>query len=230
MIFDKGGRRMSSKEHLVFCLPGNNISLKARESWTLMVINCMANAHKLDFSGKYTPIVHTTRSQIVGGNWREGKDQKPFKGELDYDHMVWIDSDQTPYAYAQVKRLIDHKKDIVAGWYATASMTHSCICENMDTEFRKKEGRWPLMKIEEVEKRKQIFEADFVGFGFIVIKRGVFEKIGYPWFTPIPRTEHNEIMTLSGEDEAFCIRAKKAGFKVWIDPTVRVGHEKTYIV
>jgi GT2 family glycosyltransferase len=32
-----------------------------------------------------------------------------------------------------------------------------------------------------------------------------------------------------GEDYSFCVRARRAGFKVWVDPTVKVKHHKDTI-
>ena len=34
----------------------------------------------------------------------------------------------------------------------------------------------------------------------------------------------------SGEDVSFCLDAKEAGFEIWCDPRIRVGHEKTRII
>ena len=32
------------------------------------------------------------------------------------------------------------------------------------------------------------------------------------------------------EDVSFCLDAKEAGFEIWCDPRIRVGHEKTRII
>ena len=40
-------------------------------------------------------------------------------------------------------------------------------------------------------------------------------KEGGVWFTPTQD---------AGEDAAFCLRAKEYGYKIWVDPTVKLGH------
>lgn len=81
-----------------------------------------------------------------------------------------------------------------------------------------------------------------VGFGFILIKRGVFDKIGAdkvksgewdnptqgPWFLQhwsVWGKEHNGV----SEDGYFCWLAQQHGFRVYVDGRVQVGHVGQYI-
>lgn len=57
-------------------------------------------------------------------------------------------------------------------------------------------------------------ETDWVGGTFMVIKKDVFGKIGY----------FNEDFFMYFEDTELCYRAKKAGFKIMINPEVYVKH------
>jgi hypothetical protein len=55
------------------------------------------------------------------------------------------------------------------------------------------------------------------------------EAMGYPWF----RERHLELggyKKLTGEDVAWCIRAKEKGFKMHVDMNVRLGHQKNLVV
>ena len=63
------------------------------------------------------------------------------------------------------------------------------------------------------------------GMGWMLVKKGVFEKTEYPWFGPI-------IMGLDycGEDVAFQVRAKDAGFDSYVDTSIIVGHEKEVVL
>ncbi len=64
-------------------------------------------------------------------------------------------------------------------------------------------------------------------------KKGVFEHEGmpYPWFAPKMQVfESGEVQDMCGEDVSFCLDAKEAGFEIWCDPRVRVGHEKTRVI
>jgi len=78
-----------------------------------------------------------------------------------------------------------------------------------------------------VDVPNNLCEVDAVGFGACMIKREVFETVPEPWFT---------VDWKSGEDIAFCVKAKKHGVRIFIDGQYKLGHigvapiitEKTY--
>jgi hypothetical protein len=61
--------------------------------------------------------------------------------------------------------------------------------------------------------------------GFMLVKKGVFEKLEYPWFKPIEK-QIGTMVDFTMEDVAFCLRAKEKGFQIFIDPKIRPGHVK----
>lgn len=63
--------------------------------------------------------------------------------------------------------------------------------------------------------KEKLFEAGAVGAACMMISRETLQKITVPRFYPWPT---------AGEDITFCVKAREAGCKIWIDPTVRVGH------
>ena len=79
-----------------------------------------------------------------------------------------------------------------------------------------------------------MFECDGLGTGFLLIKKKVLTalfdkkfvaKNGFP-FNFMQKKDGNDI----GEDLAFCLRARKKGFKVWCDPSIPLRHvgEQSY--
>jgi GT2 family glycosyltransferase len=62
---------------------------------------------------------------------------------------------------------------------------------------------------------KQLFEVEGVGMAAIIIRREVFENTPRPWFAPYP---------YAGEDVSFCMRARNAGYKIYIDPSMIIEH------
>ena len=82
---------------------------------------------------------------------------------------------------------------------------------------------------EDIKDKKELIEVAYTGFGFICIKKGVFESMEYPWFKPTFKTIGN-VVDFTMEDVSFCLNAKERGFKIYVDPTVIVGHEKKVVL
>lgn len=68
-------------------------------------------------------------------------------------------------------------------------------------------------------------EVLFTGAGFTLVKREVFEKIASGWYD----LGAEEDGFKHGEDWSFCVRVRQAGYKIILDPSVRLGHLK-YLV
>lgn len=90
----------------------------------------------------------------------------------------------------------------------------------------------------------EVREIMFLSNGCMAIQRRVLEKIVkdklvkkafcghaaqyYPFFMPMVVDIFDRTEALS-EDWAFCYRARKAGFKIWMDCSVRLGHVGDYV-
>ena len=80
---------------------------------------------------------------------------------------------------------------------------------------------------ETMGKRRKPFTVDYTGFGWVLIKKGVFENLEYPWFAPQMQVfESGEVQDMCGEDVSFCLDAKKMGMEIWCDPRIRVESMK----
>jgi hypothetical protein len=74
-----------------------------------------------------------------------------------------------------------------------------------------------------------IFKADYTGFGFILIKNGVFEQLKYPWFRPLWK-QFGNVTEFTMEDVAFCHLVKDLNIEVHINKEVIVKHEKKMLL
>ena len=126
------------------------------------------------------------------------------------------------------------EREIVAGWYCTEDGKTTSVAHWLDEDdFRTNGGVMNHETIDSISKRKKPFTVDYTGFGWLLIKKGVFEHEGmpYPWFAPKMQIfESGEVQDMCGEDVSFCLDAKEAGFEIWCDPRIRVGHEKTRVI
>lgn len=218
----------------IFCVPGRTFSSDFMLNFIELLSFISSNGGYFKLSVQYNPIVNVSRCKCLGADVTRGKNQQPFGGEIKYDYLMWIDSDIV-FSQKQFLDLLKMNKDIASGWYAQpvlaadgSNMT-PITRDASDEEFNKK-GEYHMLSVKEIEENSKPFKVDYIGFGWVLIKKGVFEKLEYPWFAPRMRCMENEIQDLCSEDVAFCIDAKNAGFEIWLDPKCRVGHEKTLVI
>jgi hypothetical protein len=216
---------------------------------------------QLHIQQDYSSMVNFARCKVLGANVLAGPHQVPWQGQIEYDYQMWIDSDIafTPENFWQLCDLalpdeavtydevrddegkllglhqhIDQSKTraIASGWYSTEDREHTACAFWLESdEFVKNKGMMNMEKIETMLARKKPFTCDYVGGGWLMVQKGVFESMAYPWWPPLIQTFNNgEIVDYCGEDVGFCLTAKEKGIPVWVDPRIRVGHEKTFAI
>ena len=131
-------------------------------------------------------------------------------------------------------------RPIVSGWYCTEDGRTTSVAHWLDeTSFSNNGGVMDHETLETIQKRNKPFTVDYAGFGWLLIEKGVFEdfdengkkKMPYPWFAPKMQVfESGTVQDMCGEDVSFCLDAKEAGYEIWCDPRIRVGHEKTRVI
>jgi len=123
-------------------------------------------------------------------------------------HILFVDSDMT-FPEDTLIRLLSHEKPIVG------------------VEYNKRE--FPLKLVSEaLDERSEtaLYKAKHVGTGMLLIDLTVFPKLKGPWFN-FGRDGQGALAM--GEDVWFCNTARDAGFDVWVDPTIKMGHCGEYI-
>jgi GT2 family glycosyltransferase len=169
------------------------------------------------WSSQYSSHVGDAREMTLNGDAENSyTEQRPFKGQITYDKILWIDSDITFNPEDAIK-LIESDKDIISGAYLLGS--------GEVTIYPKMLG--PGYRYEEVKEMTEPIQVDGCGFGFIAVKSGVFESLTRPWFQAAAiQTEDGSNLPLMGEDLSWCKRVKDQGFEIWFDPSVKVTHNK----
>lgn len=139
-----------------------------------------------------------------------------------YDYLMFIDDDITwDHKKKPIDKLISCNKDIVCGIYPIRDNTLRPACRTKDMqaliEAKKYNGQKSIIP------KNKVFEIEFANGGFLLIKRKCLEEI-YK-FSPFPFTcnvdKNGEYLS---EDYAFCYRAKRIGYKIWADSTIKLGH------
>lgn len=130
------------------------------------------------------------------------------RARVERQPLLFIDSDMvfTPSDVEQIKTDLE-TMDIVTGIYAMAFPSWPASIFDND------------MKL--MEPQKELFEVGACGAGFLGISLKVLDLLNEPFS---PRIAENG--RRYGEDVSFCLNARDAGFKVWCDPVLRLGHIK----
>ena len=158
---------------------------------------------------------------LNGDNHNDIQEVRPFKGEITYDKLMWIDSD-IAWNPEDVLKLYESDKDIISGAYLLATGEVTAYPEKLKKGYT----------YEDVLEMKDIAEVASIGFGFVCVKQGVFESLKRPWFQSAmvswddEQTGESFPFAMMGEDMSWCEHVKNNGYKIWFDPTVRVTHHK----
>lgn len=212
---------------LVLCLPGNNFSAMFLQCLTSFLMECSKLPMQLTIVRKPGSDVVAVRNACLLADLNKGKEQKPFNEQINYTHILWVDSD-IKFSFQDFYSLLCANTDIVSGMYMEEGGKHF-VCGNY-IEGSHLSNFVTMETFKDAKEKNFLFEVNFNGFGFMLIKKGVFEKLEYPWFQQHIRTPKNDVTGILPEDIYFCQRVREAGYKVYITPQVVVGHEKRIVI
>ncbi len=150
------------------------------------------------------------RNAIVSAGLQFGAD---YIWMLDDDHIFDTGSKRMPSSAYDLpiklaKHLEDNEKIGVVGalYYQRGAECYPVIMQEMN-------GKPFFLQHREVSARMQ--KVDVTGGGCMMIRASIFDKIEQPWFKP----EHQ-----FGTDIQLCRRARDAGYEVWCDTSLEIGH------
>ena len=145
-------------------------------------------------------------------------------------HLMFVDADFR-WAPEYIPRLIQADKDVVCGLYPM-----KCV-----------PPRFVINAIEHGDKEGNLEEVATAGTGFMMIKRECIEAM----VAAYPETKYNDTIGVGveyepfmyalfdtlidgdknylSEDWAFCHRWRQLGNKVWVDKSVILDHQGTYV-
>ena len=211
---------------IAFCTPGSRFASEFMASWDDLknyLIPAEINHYLYQRTGSD---IYDVRNTIVSRNVQIPWEMMPcFKG-VPYDYMMWIDSD-IGFEPSDVMRLVESGKDLITG-VCPMGPTMRCPAG----EYGADANGWPTYKylnIKAMQDMDEPFEIEWCGFGFLAIKKGVFESMEYPWFRST-FWKHMGRDSNPGEDIGFVLRAGLKGWKVWMHPGVKLTHSKDIVL
>jgi hypothetical protein len=166
----------------------------------------VAGKHTIQCVTITNTLIHNARNQIA-----------KTAIEKDADYLFFIDSDcvlPTVNGIPALQRLVEHDKDIVAGMYFQKRYPHLPVIYEMN-----KIGTFDVITD---YPKNSLVQVGGVGMGVCLIKTSVLKKLGPNPFEPMAATP--SCKAINGEDLAFCKRALKRGFKIYVDTGIQADH------
>lgn len=188
---------------LVGVIAAKDIAVKTVQTLLLLI----RNDHRVaELVIKQGPLVYLNREHLVLDALKK-----------DFTHLFFVDSDVC-FTPDTLDKLLAHDKDIVAANYNMRIMPLTPTVRML------KEGKEVVVPMAELP--KDLFKCYAAATGCMLIKMDVFKKLKRPWFFYEAPSETDEG---KGEDVFFCKKAHEAGYDVWLDPKVQVGHIGEFI-
>ena len=215
------------KKVIIFCVPGKTFNSLFLLNWSSLLLKCLLNNYKPILCQENDVNIFIEKNKCLGGNiLKDNKEQLPFQGGLEYDYLVWIDPNVI-FTYEDLTKLLNSKYDVTSGIYlldAQNSITN--VVQKFDYNFYKRYGTFNFLIYDNIIRLDKInnryFEAEFVDLGWICMKKGVSEKIQYPWFEP--HTKEGETVNLFTDSYSYCKKLKNKGIKIMIDSNVKLNY------
>ena len=141
-----------------------------------------------------------------------------------HTHLFWLDAD-IDFTPEDVAKVWNMQADIGVGVYAMKKRDKQWFAAWKDGAL-----------VKDLDQFKGPIDVDYAGTGFMLIKRHVIEVLA----ASVPKWQgaNGEVpalfMTpitdgcLESEDYFFCRIAREAGYKIMMDPSVRLGHWGSY--
>jgi hypothetical protein len=211
--------------NVVFATPGNSFTPGYLRSLLLSTNALNQEGLSWNWLNQGGSLVAMARESTIGGYDTNNIEMtQPCSGDFTYDMIMWIDSDIS-WMPVDLFALYNSDKDIISGCY---------LMEDRHIPIYR-QPRGGMMPEQMLDDYKKPFKVAGAGFGFIAVKSGVFENMPRPWFGPVAvpsidekTGEKTEDFILVGEDLSWCTKAINSGFDIWVDPNVRVVHQKTF--
>ena len=209
---------------VLIATPGAMLEAQYVKSLVKTLEECDKRGVSYKWLNNYSSLVHHARELVASG--AEGLELDPEQitaggKDITYNKIFWIDSDIS-WTPEQFFKIYDSDKDVICGAYLLADGFTTTV-----HEWGKPGG----MSATEIVKMKDPIRVQSLGFGFVAMKSGIFEKIQRPWFNLEyvkvgQDKDGKDIIDSVGEDISWCVKAYRAGVELYFDPTVLVTHLK----
>ena len=135
--------------------------------------------------------------------------------EHDYDYILYADSDMV-FSADDLRQLLAHNVGICSGLYVTRDGLNKNVVYKKIITRRRFPYRKPKLIAD--NETSGFASVSACGFGFCLVKVSVV-KCMLKYYKSLFEPKWGV-----GEDIAFCIRARRVGYKTFVDRDVKLGH------
>lgn len=142
---------------------------------------------------------------------------------MEQEHLkwAWLQADDHRFSSKLLPQLLAHEFDIVAPLIVRRATPYEYVFGDETEDVDEFSGRtYPAYKStarDELPSIDEPFKVEIAGSAGMLVRRQVFEAIGYPYFETTDGLKLNE-------DIVFCKKARAAGFDIHVDPQAHMGH------
>lgn len=214
---------MTTRTDILIATPGHSAKMEYVKSLVKTCAFLDERGIKYQFISRYSSFVPTARelTALDMSQHYYGADAQVANG-IEYKKIFWIDSD-IEWEPEDFLKLYESELEIVSGLYQLDEIGTVAVNYPNDNGVPTRVNKLEFFL------HDAPVEVGGVGFGFLAVKQGVFEKITRPWFL-INRVQWStlnpDLKVNVGEDYSWCANASRAGFKIFVDPDVKVKHHK----
>lgn len=182
-------------------------SIKSKTSLCLAEM-CLKYGHRID------------EVWTLDGTYLHRMREKLMRAAVDADatHLMFIDSDVI-FPPDGLERLLRQKLPVVGATYHLKNPKQKIAAHKpLGTEY----GPGREMKL--ANRPTKTHEVRAIPTGFMLVDLSAIRDIPQPWFDFTANDD-----SFMGEDVFFCEKLREHGHKVWLDPTIPVGHIGDYV-
>jgi GT2 family glycosyltransferase len=132
---------------------------------------------------------------------------------------MWFQADDHNFASSTLTRLLDREVDVVVPLMCKKSPPFGMVIysdEIVQTVHGREYPGYNEIGVEDIPP-KGLLEVHAAGSGSMLVRKHVLDAVGDPWF----ESSQGQI---TNDDLEFCRKIREAGFKIYVDTEVMVGH------
>jgi hypothetical protein len=196
---------------LLVCVLGNQFSENFLRSWTEFIGYCLTHNIRPVLANVCESSFFIHKNHCLMCDMSKGPSQVPLKGEMEYDYVLWLSSSCLLQSSQHLERLMEMDKDVVSPSFVSShSVNHMNFIQEVEFD---KDQSYSFESREDVEKMTkdnvEDVKVDYLEMKCTLMKKGVLEKIQYPWFS-------GDQTNLTGE-VFFCRKCKEEEIDIYVD-------------